>query len=317
MKNIDLTTAGWADYELLDSGNNRKLERYGSIRLIRPETQALWQPLRPELWQAADAEFAWADGKGEWRIKKPRELPEKEWELGWQDIRFTSRLTSFKHTGIFPEQAVNWEWIAARVKAARGKSPKELRVLNLFGYTGIASLAAAKHGAEVTHVDASKQSNVWAEKNAARSGITTGRIRFVLEDALKFAEREARRGASYDGIILDPPAFGRGPKKEVWKIEESLPALLAAAAKLLAKRSGAFFLLNGYAAGYSPRSFAQAVQSFFPELTANGAGAAAVSVAAGDTAGTTGEAQFGELALAEKDSGRVVPSGVYVRFVRS
>jgi 23S rRNA (cytosine1962-C5)-methyltransferase len=286
MQKLDLIAEPWADYELLDSGDNRKLERYGAVNVIRPETQALWSPARPELWKNAAAEFRWADGKGEW---SKGDLPER-WELAWEDVRAALRLTSFKHTGIFPEQAPNWGWLRERVSGL-GK-PK---VLNLFGYTGIASIVAAKAGAEVTHVDASKQTNVWARENAASSGLAEQAIRFLDEDARKFVEREVRRGASYDGIILDPPAFGRGTKGEVWRIEDDLPKLIASLAILLAARPGAFLLLNGYAAGYSARSFLQAVEGAF---------------------GSGLKGEFGELAMRESGAERVVPAGIYVRFVR-
>jgi 23S rRNA (cytosine1962-C5)-methyltransferase len=287
MNNTNLTVRPWADYELLDSGDNRKLERFGKVVVIRPETQALWKPLRPEIWRSAHAEFRFGEGKGSWDMHA-KDIPET-WPVSFGSVNFKLRLTSFKHTGIFPEQASNWEWIADRVKEM-----KQPQVLNLFGYTGIASLVAAKNGAQVTHVDASKQSNTWSKENAELSGIKEGSIRYMLDDALKFAEREVRRGASYNGIVLDPPAFGRGPKKEVWKIEESLPQLLSVTEKLLSKEPGSFFILNGYAAGYSPQSFLQAVESFFPEP----------------------KGEFGELRIAEANSDRSVPSGVYVRFVR-
>lgn len=312
MTNRNLITQAWADYELLDSGDNRKLERFGKFIVIRPETQAIWQPINPAAWKQANAEFRFTEGgKGGWAIKK--NIPET-WELSWRATRgaggakFTARLGSFKHLGIFPEQAANWEWIAERVEkisSARGAAAK---VLNLFGYTGIASIVAAQAGAQVTHVDASKQSNEWARENATLSGVTgdgsapgTGSIRYLLDDALKFVEREMRRAAAtgaakYDGIILDPPAFGRGAKGEVWHIEEGLPRLLASLAKLLSDKPGSFFLLNGYAAGYSPQSFAQAVGDVFPD------------------------GEFGELQIAETKHGgggaRVIPSGIYVRFVR-
>lgn len=289
MKNIDLTAKPWPDYELIDSGDNKKLERYGDFIVVRPETQALWTPTKPEAWKKAQAEFRWADGKGAWRKNG---IPES-WNIGWRDVRFLIRLTSFKHTGVFPEQAANWEWIEECVSALN-----KPRVLNLFGYTGIASIAAAKKGAQVTHVDASKQSNEWAKANAKLSEVPEGSIHYLLEDALKFVEREARRGNLYDGIILDPPAFGRGPKKEVWRIEESLPKLLGAAGKILAKKAGAFFLLNGYAAGYAPQSFLQAAASHFPEV------------------GEKAEGEFGHLCIQELQSGRSIPSGIYVRFTR-
>jgi 23S rRNA (cytosine1962-C5)-methyltransferase len=288
MEQNNLIVKPWTDYELIDSGDNRKLERYGAFLVIRPETQAIWKPKHPAAWEGAHAEFRWADGKGAWQKKN---MPEN-CELAWQDVRFTMRLTSFKHTGIFPEQAANWEWIGAQV--AQLAKP---RVLNLFGYTGIASIVAAKHGAQVTHVDASKQSNTWAKENAALSDVPPESIRYLLDDALKFVEREARRGASYEGIILDPPAFGRGPKGEVWKIEEQIAPLLEALKTIFsAKTPGAFFLLNGYAAGYSPQSFLQAVESVFGEIKTKGS--------------------FGELHIEEARERRYVPSGIYVRFAQ-
>lgn len=289
MKNTDLTVRLWHDYELLDSGDNQKLERYGSVLLVRPETQAIWKKARPELWGQAGATFLWEDGKGRWAKKN---IPES-WELAWENASFTIRLTSFKHTGVFPEQAANWQWLRERVASL--KHPK---VLNLFGYTGIASIVAAKHGAKVTHVDASKQSNLWAKANAHLSEVENDRIRYILDDAVKFVEREVRRGSIYDGIILDPPAFGRGPKGEVWHIEEQLPRLIEGLSKIFAKQPGSFFLLNGYAAGYSPRSFMNSVEGLFPEALAK------------DTA------EFGELQIEESHLARILPQGIYVRFVR-
>lgn len=293
-----LVTESWDDYELLDSGEGMKLERFGEVTLARPETQALWAKQKPELWRGAMATFVSGTGgeKGVW--KKGAATPEK-WEMARGPLRFTAKLTNFKHVGVFPEQEPNWVWIKDRVKAfsqqSAGASPQ---VLNLFGYTGIATLAAAHAGAKVTHVDASKQSLDWAHENARLTGLPEDAIRWIPDDALVFAKREARRGAKYDGIILDPPAFGRGPKGEVWKIEKDLSALLASCKELLSEEPGAFFLLNGYAAGYAPRSLAQAVESAFPS-TALGTSAAS-----------------GEFHIKESDSDRVIPTGIYCRFVR-
>ena len=296
-----LTTNGWSDYELLDSGENMKLERFGEVIVARPETQALWKKQKPELWGSAHAVFAFRDKRGGWDVRKP--VPES-WELSWGDARFTAQLTGFKHTGIFPEQAPNWEWIrehvsnmcgfVSRTSDVRLTKPHMPHVLNLFGYTGIASVVAAQAGAKVTHVDASKQSLDWAHDNARRSKVGEDKVRWVLDDALAFAKREARRGVSYDGIILDPPAFGRGAKGEVWKIEENLPEILESLKEILSTEPGSFFLINGYAAGYAPRSFAQALESVFGEVT-------------GDC---------GELFIQESKSERVIPAGIYVRFVR-
>ena len=296
-----LTALPWSNYELLDSGDGMKLERFGEILVARPETQALWKKQKPELWETAHAEFAFRDKKGAWTLKKP--VPES-WSVAWKSAKALARLTGFKHTGIFPEQAPNWEWLEERVSAhsprqgtvyegARNGSHAPT-VLNLFGYTGIASVVAAQAGAFVTHVDASKQSLDWAHENARASGVPEDAVRWILDDALSFAKREARRGAQYDGIILDPPAFGRGAKGEVWKIEEDLPALLKALKEIFSDTPGSFFLINGYAAGYAPRSFAQAVESTFGETNS----------------------ECGELFIQEAHSERVVPAGIYVRFVR-
>lgn len=282
-----LASLPWSDYELIDSGDSMKLERFGDVIVARPETQALWKKMRPELWDAVHAEFAFHEKKGLWNMKKS--VPES-WEISWNALRFLVRLTGFKHTGVFPEQAPNWEWISEKVSKL-----EKPNILNLFGYTGVASLAAAQAGAFVTHVDASKQSLDWAHENARLSHIEEDRIRWVLDDALAFVKREVRRGAKYDGIILDPPAFGRGAKGEVWKIEEDLSTLLETLKELLSEKPGSFFLVNGYAAGYAPSSFAQAIESTFG-LSAK-----------------TGE--YGELYIQESASERVVPAGIYVRFV--
>jgi 23S rRNA (cytosine1962-C5)-methyltransferase len=307
-----LISLPWSDYELLDSGDSMKLERFGEIIVARPETQALWRKHRLELWETAHAEFSFRDKKGEWNMKKS--VPES-WELSRGPIHFLARLTSFKHTGIFPEQESNWVWIKDHVKALNerqelarkqsgrpeGGDPRTfsqqaagVSVLNLFGYTGIATLAAAHPGAFVTHVDASKQSLDWAHENARLSNIPEDRIRWILDDVLAFVKREVRRGAKYDGIILDPPAFGRGAKGEIWKIEENFPELLASLKDIFSDKPGSFFLVSGYAAGYAPRSFAQAIESTF-----------------GETGG-----ECGELHIKESTSERVIPAGIYVHFVR-
>jgi 23S rRNA (cytosine1962-C5)-methyltransferase len=288
MERKDLTTNGWQDYELLDSGNGMKLERYGDVILSRPETQAIWKPSHLELWEKTHATFEWKDGKSAWKFGF--QVPES-WPLSWGDVKFTARLTAFKHTGIFPEQEPNWEWINEQVRSVASRAP---RVLNLFGYTGIASVVAAKAGATVTHIDASKQSLDWAHDNARLSGITEGQIKYLFEDAARFVEREVRRGNKYTGIVLDPPAFGRGAKGEVWKIEENLQTLIANTKELLSDEPGSFYLLNGYAAGYSARSFAQLVESIFGEVNGN----------------------YGDVSIKESDSNRVIPAGIYVNFIR-
>ncbi len=286
MNETHLAASGFEGYELLDSGEHMKLERFGAVTLSRPDTQAIWKRQKPELWEKADAEFVWNNGKGAW--KKRTEVP-AEWEVIYKDSILISKLTNFKHNGIFPEQAPNWSWSVEQI--SKMEKPQ---VLNLFGYTGAASVIAAKAGAHVTHVDSSKASLTWCKENALRSGLAEGAIRLINEDARSFAKREARRGAKYNGIILDPPAFGRGSKDEVWKIEEDLLPLMGTLAELLSPEPGSFFLLNGYAAGYSPLSFKQLVESAFPGVTC----------------------EFGELRLAESGTGRAIPEGMYVRFVR-
>lgn len=284
MDRNDLKTKGWSDYELLDAGHNKKLERFGDVMLIRPETQALWKPRNPALWGSASAEFVHAGGQGKWVEKK--NVPE-QWNVQWKDMTLVARCTGFKHVGIFPEQEPNWEWIETRVRALA----KPL-VLNLFAYTGAASIVAARAGAFVTHVDASKQSIEWAKENAAVSGLSADVIRWMLDDALKFAKREVRRGSKYQGIILDPPAFGRGAKGEVWKIEESLADLVETTKEAFDDAPGSFYLLNGYAAGYSAESFRELIERTF--------------------APQSGE--YGELGI--EGSGILVASGMYARFAR-
>lgn len=299
----------WADYELIDSGENMKLERFGSVVVARPETQALWKKARPERWGEASAIFQFHGAKGGWEIRKP--LP-KSWELSWNGARFLAKLTGFKHTGVFPEQAPNWEWLQERVTRQLHGGITKPNILNLFGYTGIASVVAALaaktapsglsdgspsescRGAFVTHVDASKQSLDWARENARLSGLPEDAVRWICEDALAFARRAARRAQKYDGIILDPPAFGRGAKGEVWRIEEDLPPLIETLKDLLADAPSSFFLMNGYAAGYAPVSFLQTAESAFGAR----------------------DAEYGELHIKESGSARVVPAGMYVRFAR-
>ncbi len=287
MKNDQhIVTLPWSDYELLDSGDGEKLERFGLVTVARPEIQALWAKQSPDAWKNADATFTFADKKGVWKTKK--DLPES-WQVSWDDATFLARLTSFKHTGLFPEQAPNWQWVRETIAPLSKPS-----VLNLFGYTGAASVTAALSGAFVTHVDASKQSLDWAHENANLSNVPADGIRWMLDDALAFVKREVRRNSTYDGIILDPPAFGRGAKGEVWHIEDDLSPLLTELRKLLSDKSGSFFLLNGYASGYASRAFAQAVESVF-----------------GNVSG-----ESGELHIKESHTERVVPAGIYVRFVR-
>lgn len=259
MKSHVFIASGQEHYELLDSGEGMKLERYADIVVARPDPQALWRKSLSEAdWQQAHAIFEKkADKKshtdqeeenerGSWILKK--DVPEK-WKMEYGDLVFNVRLTPFKHTGIFPEQLSNWQWTSHIIKnaVAKGITPQ---VLNLFAYSGGATLAAAQAGAAVTHVDASRAAMTWANENAEASELKDKPIRWMLDDAAAFVKREIRRGKKYDGIIMDPPAFGRGAKGEIWKIEESFLPLFEDCLQLLSSEP-LFFVVNGYAAGYS------------------------------------------------------------------
>jgi len=245
-----LVTRGWSDYALLDSGHGRKLERYGPWTVVRPEPQCFWTPRHPAAFDAADAVFdpQDEDDAGRWRFG-PRGAVES-FPLAWRDVRFTGRFTPFRHLAFFPEQAANWEWLDTRIRELN--RPK---ILNLFGYTGVATLACAAAGAEVTHVDASKKSVAWARENAEQSGLADRPIRWIVEDVRKYVAREVRRGSKYQGIILDPPKYGRGPTGEVWRLFEDMPDLLRDCAALL-EDDADFLLLNAYAARISGLSLA-------------------------------------------------------------
>ena len=279
----DIVTPGWTDYELLDSGNGRKLERFGSVVTDRPDTQAIWTPVKPELWEAT-ARFVQEGKENKWEFVG--DVPDA-WTIRFNDLSFKLRFGNFKHLGVFPEHASQWEWIGDRVRALGTPN-----ILKLFGYTGGATLAVANAGAKVTHVDSSKQAVEWASENAKASGIED--VRWIVDDAVAFVKREVKRGMKYEGIVLDPPAFGRGAKGQVWHIEEDLMPLLLNLKEILSDTPGSFVLLSGYAAGFAPQSFAQAVASVFGEVT-----------------GT-----FGNLDLKESSSDRVIPTGIYVRFVK-
>ncbi len=292
----------FAAYALLDSGNAEKLERFGRFVLRRPDPQALWRPRLSAAEWARRADLAFvreSDRGGTW--EQPRgEVPE-EWELevavGWTEPAcLLIRPTPFKHVGLFPEQAANWAWVEERrtglaLRLAPRAAP---RLLNLFAYTGAASVFAAKSGWEVTHVDASRASLDWAAENARGSALDANAIRWMLDDALAFARREARRGNRYHGILADPPSYGRGPKGEKWELETGLAPLLEACAALLEPVTGAFLALSTYAVGYSPLAYANMLREFGP-----------------------GEIETGELALPEEESGRLLPCGFCARFTRT
>lgn len=236
----------WKDYELLDASDGERLERWGDILLIRPDPQILWHtPRRDPRWKAAHARYIRSgSGGGHW--ERNRSLPDS-WQINYGDLRFNLKPMGFKHTGIFPEQAVNWDMMSEWIQ----KADRPIKVLNLFGYTGAASLACAAAGAQVTHVDASKGMVTWGRENAVASGLADRPIRWLVDDCGKFVQREIRRGNTYDAILMDPPSYGRGPGGEVWKLEQQIYPLVEQCVRLLSDKP-LFFLINSYSAGLSP-----------------------------------------------------------------
>lgn len=235
----------WKDYEVIDTSTGEKLERWGDYRLIRPDPQVIWTSEKKNRgWKHPNAHYHRSKkGGGEWEFI---DLP-KQWSIGYRNLTFQLKPFSFKHTGLFPEQAVNWDWFSEKIR----KTDRPVKVLNLFAYTGGATLAAAAAGASVTHVDASKGMVTWARENARSSGLEEAPIRWIVDDCMKFVEREIRRGNHYDGIIMDPPSYGRGPKGEIWKIEDAIYPLVQACSRLLS-REPLFFLINSYTTGLAP-----------------------------------------------------------------
>ncbi|MBR6698351.1 MAG: class I SAM-dependent methyltransferase [Lachnospiraceae bacterium] len=236
---------GWKDYEVIDTSNGEKLERWGDYLLVRPDPQVIWNtPKNHKGWKRMNGHYHRSQkGGGEWEFF---DLPE-QWTINYKELTFNLKPFSFKHTGLFPEQATNWDWFSDKIKNAN----RPVKVLNLFAYTGGATLAAAKAGASVTHVDASKGMVTWAKENARSSGLEEAPIRWIVDDCVKFVEREIRRGNKYDGIIMDPPSYGRGPKGEIWKIEESIHSFIKLCVQLLSD-DALFFLINSYTTGLAP-----------------------------------------------------------------
>lgn len=239
------TADNWKDYEVLDCSDGEKLERWGEYILLRPDPQVIWTtPRLDRRWKKLNAHYHRSKkGGGEWEFFQ---LPE-QWEIHYGDLTFRLKPFSFKHTGLFPEQAVNWDWFSGKIR----KAGRPVKILNLFAYTGGATLAAAAAGAYVTHVDASKGMVAWAKENAQASGLGDAPVRWLVDDCVKFVEREIRRGHHYDGIIMDPPSYGRGPKGEIWKIEDKIYSLVRLCEKLLSKEP-LFLLINSYTTGLQP-----------------------------------------------------------------
>lgn len=282
-----LVQEGFPDYELIDSGDGMRLERYGQYRISRPDPQVLWHKHAPDhLWKRVDAVFDKSAVKGQWKVFS--KLPEN-WTIRYNDLHFHARLTPFKHTGIFPEQALMWDWAGNLIK----KSHRKIKVLNLFGYTGIASVAAAKAGAQVTHVDASKPSITWANENMKASGLSNNAIRWILDDALKFTKREVNRGNFYDGIIMDPPVYGHGPKKEAWDFYKHMPLLLENCAKILSPHP-LFFLINAYAISSSAIMLGNIMEDMM--------------------AAHKGKTEYGELAIKETFGKRLLSTGIFAKW---
>ena len=286
---------GWKEYEVLDASGGEKLERWGDYILLRPDPQVIWNTEKkiPE-WRRLNAHYHRSNkGGGDWEFF---DLPQK-WDIHYRDLTFHLQPFSFKHTGLFPEQATNWDWFRAKIERAKKENPdREIKVLNLFAYTGGATVAAAKGGAAVTHVDASKGMVTWAKENAASSGLSQAPIRYIVDDCVKFVEREIRRGNFYDAVIMDPPSYGRGPKGEIWKIEESIHDFVKLCTKVL-KPEPLFFLINSYTTGLQP-----AVLSYLlgTELVAK----------------FGGTVQSEEIGLPVKCNGLVLPCGASGRWER-
>lgn len=282
----------WKDYEVVDCSDGEKLERWGKYLLVRPDPQVIWStPKKNRGWKKKNAHYHRSrKGGGEWEFF---DLPE-EWSIGYQtaagnDLTFHLKPFSFKHTGLFPEQAVNWDWFSRKIQ----KAGRPIRVLNLFAYTGGATVAAAAAGAQVTHVDASKGMVRWAKENAAASGLADAPIRWLVDDCVKFVQREIRRGKQYDAVIMDPPSYGRGPKGEIWKIEEQIHPLIHLCTQILSD-DPLFFLVNSYTTGLQP-----AVLSYLLSIELKGLG---------------GTVHADEVGLPVSESGLVLPCGAAGRW---
>ena len=285
----------WKDYELLDATDGERLERWGEYILIRPDPQIIWKTGRNHpLWRKADGIYRRSSGGGgKWIVNK---MP-ADWNIGYNDLTFKLRPMGFKHTGLFPEQAANWDWFSSLIDSAvHGESPRQIKVLNLFAYTGGATAAAAKAGASVCHVDASKGMTNAAKENLALSGLADAHVRYIVDDCRKFVEREIRRGNKYDGIIMDPPSYGRGPSGEIWKLEECAYDLISLTTQVLSD-DPLFFLINSYTTGLSPATMGYMLMSLLPKDIVK-----------------RGKLETGELGIPVSGKNLALPAGASVRF---
>ena len=282
----------WKDYEILDMANGEKLERWGNIKLIRPDPQIIWDNKSfPEKWKEADARYNRSkNGGGGWQYNK--RLPDA-WQIKYKDLTFNIKPMGFKHTGLFPEQAVNWDWMIDKISKAIKKDGRKIKVLNLFAYTGGATVACSFAGAEVCHVDSSKGMVTWAKENVVSSGLSDRPVRFIIDDVLKFVSREIRRGNKYDAIIMDPPSYGRGKNGEVWQFENNITELVNLCSKVLSDNP-LFFLINSYTTGISSKVLENIL---YLELKQK-----------------NGKLSSGEIGLPMKNSKLVLPCGIYGRW---
>lgn len=285
-----LVANDWNDYKLIDMSNGEKLEKWGKYTLIRPDPQIVWKSQKEEkLWKTADAHYHRSKtGGGSWEYKK--RLPER-WQVKYKNLTFNIKPMGFKHTGLFPEQAVNWDWMIDKIQ----KSNRKIKVLNLFAYTGGATVACTYAGAEVCHVDSSKGMTLWAKENIESSGLSERPIRYIVDDVQKFVAREIKRGKKYDAIIMDPPSYGRGANGEVWNIEESLFNLVELCTKVLSDKP-LFFLINSYTTGLSPKVLDNILELTVKAKTKNG------------------KISSGEVGLPMENSNLVLPCGIYSRW---
>lgn len=287
---------GWKDYEVIDTSSGEKLERWGDYILLRPDPQVIWNTKREHpLYKKLNGHYHRSTkGGGEWEFF---DLP-TEWSINYKDLTFNLKPFSFKHTGLFPEQATNWNWFSSIIKREKARNQeREIKVLNLFAYTGGATLAAAKAGAHVTHVDASKGMVTWAKENAISSGLKDAPIRWLVDDCVKFVEREIRRGNKYDAIIMDPPSYGRGPKGETWKIEEAVFPLINICADIL-KSEPLFFLINSYTTGLQPAVLSYMLNTVLVERFG-------------------GKVEADEIGLPVSSNGLILPCGASGRYTKA